>query len=653
MLSLIYPQIMNQAGYPRSNPIEAYAFVGVTALMLCLVALVAGRHANLPRGVLAFLALGSLLAAALVWKQGWWTEWMADLPIFSANNSGRLRGIMDLLLCALAGTGVAVLVRFAALPSLRRRAIVIAGATAAVLVVAGTVVVIGRYEEKPSGLALTIDAVLAIAGAGVVVAALVVTAARWRTVVMATLVVVVAAGSIVSMNYFYTLSDRDTFYPDLAVVAAVQQEAGDDRMVSLGGFLGSSASAYELRSATGHVFYPPSWKELLVTLDPEAFTGPGTSPTNPVLHLDPATGIMRNPLLDRMSVSAVYLPTSRAIPGVMQTLDGQPIETNPGGTRSTAVTAAGIELPLARQPLRGIRFRVAETTAAGGSDLTVRAVVSDSETGEALASGLVTRPGFREGNLVDIPIALERLPAGDTALTLRLWTSTPDVAVDPVLDIATVRAPTPSIRVIGPAPDGIRLTYADAHGSVWSRPSALPRVRWASSTMVYGDTAQRLTAMVDPATPTDTVLLSSPAPSADGLPADVTVVRDDGENVRAVVQAQGAGYLVLADGVQSNFQATVDGAVATLYDADNAFGAVHVPAGRHVIEIRYAPSGLRYGLLVSGTAVVVWLALLVGTWLVARGSHRSSTAPGRDDRPLEGHRSNEPDARTEQIPTVT
>jgi uncharacterized membrane protein YfhO len=90
----------------------------------------------------------------------------------------------------------------------------------------------------------------------------------------------------------------------------------------------------------------------------------------------------------------------------------------------------------------------------------------------------------------------------------------------------------------------------------------------------------------------------------------VQVREDSGDVVKAQVDAQGAGYLVLADAVQHDWTVTVDGKRADLVPADEAMAAVHVPEGRHEVVFAYAAGGRSTGLPISAVALVVTLGLL-------------------------------------------
>jgi uncharacterized membrane protein YfhO len=109
------------------------------------------------------------------------------------------------------------------------------------------------------------------------------------------------------------------------------------------------------------------------------------------------------------------------------------------------------------------------------------------------------------------------------------------------------------------------------------------------------------------------VLLGAQGPPASGAPAGLRILADAGDTVRVAVEAGGAGYLVVADGLQHDWRASVDGEPAVLHGADHAFAAVHVPAGTHVVELSYAPAGATLGAGISAVAAaVIGLALVTG-----------------------------------------
>jgi hypothetical protein len=94
---------------------------------------------------------------------------------------------------------------------------------------------------------------------------------------------------------------------------------------------------------------------------------------------------------------------------------------------------------------------------------------------------------------------------------------------------------------------------------------------------------------------------------------------EDGAN-RIVVNAgtgPGGGYLLLLDSYSEDWRVTVDGLDSKMVRANGLFRVVRLPEGSHVVELVYRPRALRWGVALSGGALLAVLGLLV--W-VRRGS---------------------------------
>jgi hypothetical protein len=94
---------------------------------------------------------------------------------------------------------------------------------------------------------------------------------------------------------------------------------------------------------------------------------------------------------------------------------------------------------------------------------------------------------------------------------------------------------------------------------------------------------------------------SARPPSGAGA-ARLTRLRDDAVEIEAVLDAP--GHVVLVDAYDPGWQATVDGQPAPVLRANVAFRAVEVPAGRHVVEMRYRPRSVSFGLALSGLGLI-------------------------------------------------
>lgn len=105
--------------------------------------------------------------------------------------------------------------------------------------------------------------------------------------------------------------------------------------------------------------------------------------------------------------------------------------------------------------------------------------------------------------------------------------------------------------------------------------------------------------------------------------------------MRFTVDADGDGYLVIADTLADGWTAELDGEPVQLLSADHAFKAVAVPEGTHDVRLRYRPRSLLYGTWIS-TATASLLLGVAGWGAVGRLSIRSKARgrpPGGRDHP--------------------
>ena len=83
------------------------------------------------------------------------------------------------------------------------------------------------------------------------------------------------------------------------------------------------------------------------------------------------------------------------------------------------------------------------------------------------------------------------------------------------------------------------------------------------------------------------------------------------EAVTVRTNSQEDALLVLSDTAYPGWQARVDGVSTPIYTTNFLFRGVRVPAGEHEVRFVYAPASWRWGLAVSGIALVLWLGLVV------------------------------------------
>jgi hypothetical protein len=118
------------------------------------------------------------------------------------------------------------------------------------------------------------------------------------------------------------------------------------------------------------------------------------------------------------------------------------------------------------------------------------------------------------------------------------------------------------------------------------------------------------------------------------------------DRVRIEAELSTPGYLVLVDAYDPGWKATLDGGPVPVLRANVAFRAVHVPAGRHVVQFLYRPVWLLRGLGLSLATLISLLSIgLVAMWRGDKrrgrtthsgGGQRSGPANGSEERPGDG-----------------
>jgi uncharacterized membrane protein YfhO len=125
------------------------------------------------------------------------------------------------------------------------------------------------------------------------------------------------------------------------------------------------------------------------------------------------------------------------------------------------------------------------------------------------------------------------------------------------------------------------------------------------------------------------VLLSYPGPAASGQSAAVAVDEDGMDSISTTVDAQGSGYLVVADADQIGWAATVDGKPAALVPADEGLVAVAVPAGNHTVALHFAAPHGTFAYAASVATAIGLVAVVLGEvwWTRSRRRRPARTGP--------------------------
>jgi len=137
--------------------------------------------------------------------------------------------------------------------------------------------------------------------------------------------------------------------------------------------------------------------------------------------------------------------------------------------------------------------------------------------------------------------------------------------------------------------------------------------------------------------PRATAYLGTPADGTDPPPAlnagapqgQATVIRPDGDELRATVESDRDAILVFGEVAYPGWRATIDGAATPLYTADYLFRAVRVPAGRHDVRLTFTPPLWRLGWFIAGGSALIVAVLPIAPPLLRRRRPKVSAGPRR------------------------
>lgn len=627
LLTMAYPQALGSCATGESRwgsiiPVEGVSFVGAGALVLCLAALVMPPASDRLRAVRGFLLLAAGLTLAVTFVGGGLNYVVQLLPGMGGSGLQRTRAVGGLMFAMLAAVGFDSLVR-GPRPGTVRRRWALAAAVAAVAALGGAALLVREVAPGPAEWAQARPSVVLGLVAGVLVAAAwvaVLVRPRPAQAVAAVLVpLVLAVEGVAFAAAWWPRADPDTLYRETRTDAFLSENLGHERMVGVyGAYWYSAAQVPGLRSLSGHTFTPVGWRELLLAADPSALR----SATAQSLW---GTDGLTSPVLDRFATRYAVLDTPFILPGSFWG-DGEQgtgaVEVT--GTEGAPVAARTVE---AGTPLRAALVELTEPLGdvpEAEDPGRLVAQVRDAD-GEVLATG-TRRLRDGESGVRSVPLAGEQLPATDGPLTVEVR-----VEGGPGLEL---RAAGDNDVQVGYAWLGVvvagedDLTVVDTSDAVViERENALPRFRWASQAAECADAAACVALMAE--VPASTVLLEDADVAAfDGAGAEVEVLRDDDDLQQVRVDADGAGMLVVADGLHSGWVARLDGQEVPILTADHAMRGVAVPAGEYVVELAYEPVGWRVLPWVGAGTALGLLALWA--WLARRPRERPRHA--RTDR---------------------
>ncbi|SHN47896.1 hypothetical protein [Cryptosporangium aurantiacum] len=639
----------------------SYVGAGVGVLAIVAVALARSGRVALPRATWWFFVAATGAWGVVIYLGGPPLALLQRLPyLFSDNAVDRARSILGFGIAVLAAVGFQLLLDRARdrVPGRDRRRLLLDRARDrvpgrdrlrplwGVAVWTGVVAVGGVLYLRARRYALVHDTAWGFAGGGphlgflhdelengvaFVLAALGAAAWLWfapprrRFFAAALIPLLVAWQGLLWVQNYYPHTDPKDFYPVSGVHEHLAANLGHERFWgSTGAVLGGVHSLHRLRGLQGHSFVETRFAELLEKLPGEQFSAPPKPAT--FLWPDPLNNgsSPTSPILDRLSIAEYVTPPTQKPFGV---------ETEDTGDGSTHTLSADrpvtVRVPVSG-PIRGIGVTPATAGIAATHTLRISVVLRDASDREVASADRLDR-AISAGTPFYVPIAAEDVPRGTTL--------TAEITVRGGSLVVAGRNGAPAVSTIAGTNDGLKLVYVE-NAVIYQRTTALPRARWASATIVEPDAAKRLDLLADGSVASDAVVLDAPGGVTDGRPADVRWHTDGFDEMRLTVDAEGAGYLVLADAIQPTWAVTVDGTAADLVRADHGLAAVHVPAGRHIVAFRYAPRYAALGAWVSVGTVVLVVVAVGGEWIHLRrrravGTGAPASAPAETPTPVD------------------
>lgn len=176
---------------------------------------------------------------------------------------------------------------------------------------------------------------------------------------------------------------------------------------------------------------------------------------------------------------------------------------------------------------------------------------------------------------------------------------------------------------------GVEVAYLGRDAIVYENPRALPRLFVPAAIEVHGDPGEALAAAraiddfaaravaAGPVLDLEVARGGAPVGRRNGR-AEVLELEVDRGRVRAVVEAEEPALIASSQPAIPGWRLTVDGEPAEPVRVDGAFLGVEIPAGRHPVELLYAPASWRLGLWMAVAGALIAIGLLAAPALQTR-----------------------------------
>jgi hypothetical protein len=260
-----------------------------------------------------------------------------------------------------------------------------------------------------------------------------------------------------------------------------------------------------------------------------------------------------------------------------------------------------------------------------------------------------TWPAYQNGR--SVLFDLDEIQGYSPVQVDRYWQLVRRVAVYPIYyNAATFQVLSPQVvRLFGvewviafersDAPAGASLVAAEGVWRLYRLGRAEPRASLVHTVRV-APSRQALEEVIAPSfDPAETAVVEEnttccPGTSPSGGLEPVSYRELSPERIQVTLTARAPGMLVVRNAYDRNWRATVDGRPARLMVADFMMQGVLVPAGHHVVELRYRDSAVGIGLAASGLG---WAALILAwAWLRHRQRSAEDDLEVTEDQRIEG-----------------
>lgn len=169
-----------------------------------------------------------------------------------------------------------------------------------------------------------------------------------------------------------------------------------------------------------------------------------------------------------------------------------------------------------------------------------------------------------------------------------------------------------------PLPAPLELEHASPDGpSVYRNPNAMPRVFLARSVERIDEGSERLDRLASPTySPWHAIVEEAPPAGFEtyvdgGDRGSVSEIELGPQSLEAVIQADSPALVVIAEAFAPGWSARLDGEGIPISRTNHALRGVWVPAGRHELELVYAPGSVRLGIAITLVALGISGVLLL------------------------------------------